>query len=91
MDIRSWEYQQGTLYGFKDYKDYINKQQKGVCLLCENKDNKIKHYHHIVPRHRNGSNNPKNIAGLCECCHTLVHTNEEYEFILLEKKQGIYK
>ena len=43
-DIRNWEYGKGILYGFKDYKDYIIKQQGNKCLLC---NNKIEHYHHI--------------------------------------------
>ena len=85
-NIKNWEYSKGTLYGFKDYKDYISKQQHGHCLLC---NNKIDHYHHIEYRSNNGSNTPKNYIGLCESCHTLVHNNSSYEEELLERKQGI--
>ena len=84
-DIKSWEYQKGILYGFKDYKDYISKQQNGHCLLC---NNKIDHYHHIKYRSSNGSNTIKNYVGLCESCHTLVHNNSSYEEELLERKQN---
>lgn len=85
-DIKNWEYQKGVLYGFKDYKDYISKQQNGHCLLC---NNKIDHYHHIEYRSNNGSNTIKNYVGLCESCHTLVHNNSSYEEELLERKQGV--
>lgn len=88
QDIENWQYSKGPLYGFKDYKDFINQQQKGKCLLC---DNHITRYHHINYRKDNGSDNPKNIAGLCNYCHELVHNNKEYEDILLSKKQGLRK
>ena len=87
-DIRNWEYQQGPLYGFKDYKDYISKQQNGYCLLC---NNKIEHYHHIFYRSKNGSNTPQNYVGLCENCHTMVHNDISYEQELLDRKQGLKK
>lgn len=88
QNISTWQYSKGPLYGFKDYKDFINQQQKGKCLLC---DNIINHYHHITYRKDKGSDNPKNIAGLCDSCHKLVHNNKEYEDLLLSKKQGLKK
>ena len=87
-DIKNWEYSKGLLYGFKDYKDYISKQQNGHCLLC---NNKIDHYHHIYYRSNNGSNTPQNYVGLCNDCHTLVHNDSIYEQDLLDKKQGLKK
>lgn len=75
-DIKNWEYQQGILYGFKDYRDYINKQQGNRCLLCGK--NHIKEYHHIIPQSKNGSNTVSNIAGLCKECHSLVHKDDNY-------------
>ena len=33
-NIRNWEYGQGKLYGYKDYKKYINDVQNGRCLVC---------------------------------------------------------
>ena len=87
-DIKNWEYNKGLLYGFKNYKDYIFKQQNGKCLLC---NNEIKHYHHIFYKSKNGSNVTQNFAGLCHDCHTLVHNDISYEQILLKEKQGIKK
>lgn len=89
IDIKAWEYSKGPLYGFKDYKDFIYQQQKGKCLLCG--CNHIDNYHHINYRKDEGSDNPKNIAGLCSCCHELVHNNKKYENILLSKKEGLRK
>jgi hypothetical protein len=88
-DIKAWEYAYGILYGFKDYKDYISKQQDFCCLLCGKK--KIDHYHHIISKKQNGSNNVANIAGLCEKCHALVHTDSTYKEKLESKKQGMRK
>ena len=87
-DIKNWEYSKSILYGFKDYKDYICKQQGNKCLLC---NNKIEHYHHIYYKSNNGSNTPSNFVGLCENCHTLVHNDSTYEQELLDKKQGFKK
>lgn len=88
-DIRNWKYQQGVLYGFKDYKDYINKQQGNICLLCGK--NHIEEYHHIVPQSKNGSNIVSNIAGLCKECHSLVHKDDNYSAELQSLKTGIKK
>lgn len=86
--IENWQYTKGPLYGFKSYKDYIKEQQHGHCLLC---NNRITNYHHIEYRSRNGSNSVKNIAGLCDDCHELVHNDTEYEKKLLQAKEGLRK
>jgi len=88
QDIKAWEYSKGPLYGYKDYKDYINSLQNGKCLLC---DGKINHYHHIKPRYEGGSDSPVNIVGLCKICHKLVHTNQDKKAELLSKKEGLAK
>ena len=89
-DIKAWEYGKGVLYGYKDYKEYINEQQKGKCLLCET--NKIEYYHHITKKKDSGVDNVSNIAGLCYDCHygpDGVHNNQETEDILLSLKAGL--
>ena len=89
INIKNWQYQKGVLYGFKDYKDYIDKQQGGVCLLCGKCH--IKNYHHIILRSKNGSDTVANIAGLCDECHDSVHKDETYVLDLQSKKTGIRK
>lgn len=73
--IRPWEYQQGPLLGFSSRDDAVYALQEGKCLLCGKPH--IDHYHHVVPRHEHGSDTIANIAGLCNDCHDLVHTNEK--------------
>ena len=92
INIKNWEYSKGPLYGFADYKDYINAEQKGRCLLCGKPH--IDAYHHIVPVHKGGSDSPKNIAGLCDSCHNGkdgVHKNIRATEQLIELKEGSKK
>ena len=91
-NIKNWEYGKGPLYGFKDYKEYIDEEQNHKCLLCGK--NHIHHYHHIVPRSKDGSDTVKNIAGLCDECHNGidgVHKNDAATEQLLTLKTGIHK
>ena len=87
--IRHWDYRKGPLYGYGSLHDAVSEQQGGKCLLC--RKGRIKHYHHIVPRHRNGSNTISNIAGLCGCCHDLVHKEADAANKLTAKKAGMNK
>ena len=68
------DFQNGKLRGYKDEDDYIFHLQEGKCLCC-GKDG-IDHYHHIVPRHKGGSDRWYNKAGLCKRCHGMVHRGE---------------
>ncbi|MEE0929922.1 MAG: RRXRR domain-containing protein [Acutalibacteraceae bacterium] len=88
-DIENWQYQKGPLYGFESPEEYISKQQGCRCLLC--KTNDIKNYHHIIPRSQGGSNTIKNLAGLCDECHDLVHKDNTYTTELSSLKEGIKK
>lgn len=92
QNIYAWEYSKGPLYGFKGYKDYIYSEQGGRCLLCGRKS--IEYYHHIIPKHEGGSDNVKNIAGLCNDCHygnDGVHKNPETRIQLQDLKEGLKK
>lgn len=88
-NIKAWEYGKGPLYGFKNYKDYINNFQNGKCLICG--CDHIDEYHHIKPRKDGGTDTVKNIAGLCDDCHKKVHKNQEYQDMLLDLRSDIYK
>ena len=87
--IQHWDYRKGLLYGYESLHDAVSEQQGGKCLLCGKK--RIEHYHHLIPRYKNGSNTIGNIAGLCECCHDLVHKNIEAAKKLASKKAGMNK
>ena len=68
------DFQNGRLRGYKDEDDYIFHLQDGKCLCCGKE--KIDHYHHIIPRHKGGSDRWYNKAGLCDECHSKVHKGE---------------
>ncbi|MEE0929935.1 MAG: RRXRR domain-containing protein [Acutalibacteraceae bacterium] len=86
-DIKAWQYGKGPLYGYSDYKEYINDVQHGTCLFCGKK--KIEYYHHIIPRKAGGSDKVSNIAGLCYDCHygpQGVHKCQETQDKLFDMK-----
>ena len=90
-NIRAWEYSKGPLYGFETYKDYINAEQNGKCLLC---GKPIHHYHHIMPKSKGGSDTVDNIAGLCDECHNGiggVHKDDTVTEQLQKAKSGCMK
>ena len=87
--IRPWEYQHGPLFGFSSRDDAVYAMQEGKCLLCGKP--KIDHYHHVVPRHEHGSDTIANIAGLCNDCHDLVHTDEKAKARLAKVHVGAKK
>lgn len=91
-NIKAWEYSKGPLYGFENYKDYVNARQNGRCLICGKKN--IDEYHHIVPRSKGGTDRVGNIAGLCHDCHqnaTGVHKNKDTQNKLLGLVEEQYK
>ena len=69
--VKGSDFQNGRLKGFASVYDFIHNQQEGRCALC---GSRIEHYHHIKPRHEGGSDRPENIVGLCNNCHSGVHT-----------------
>ena len=87
-NIRRWEYQQGPLYGKSSVEDAVYTQQGGHCLFCEEP---IDHYHHIVPRHKGGSETLANRCGLCAKHHDLVHKDVAWAKRLTALKEGVNK
>lgn len=88
-ELNNIDYQHGPLFGYEDVEDAVFRKQEGKCLLCGRKQ--IDHYHHIVPRHENGSNTIGNIAGICMKCHDLIHKDEAAMQRLTSKKAGMKK
>lgn len=87
-NIRRWEYQRGPLYGLGSVKDAVYAQQDGRCLFC---DRPIDHYHHVVPRHKGGSETLVNRCGLCREHHNLVHTDKVWADKLVTLREGMNK
>ena len=59
-----------------------------MCLFCKEA---IAHYHHVVPRHKGGSETLDNRVGLCEKHHHLVHTEQKWADKVTAKKAGMNK
>lgn len=87
-NIKNWEYSKGRLYGFDSKYDAVNTRQDGKCLLC---GGTIDRYHHVVPKHEGGSDTVDNLAGLCEHCHTDVHTKKSVKNKLSKIHKGLVK
>ena len=73
-EIHGKEYQQGSLYGYQNMRNYLMAREKGKCQLC-NKDFKGQpsHIHHCKQRSEAGSNRPDNLAILHKSCHEKLH------------------
>ena len=82
------DFQDGPLKGYADVKEAVCDMQSNCCLMC---GDEIEAYHHIIPRHKGGSDNLENLAGLCGKCHTKVHTDPDYAKKLQSKKVGLLK
>ena len=87
-NIQRWQYQRGTLYGKGSVEDAVSAMQEGKCLFCSNP---IEHFHHVVPRRKNGSETLENRVGLCSKHHALVHTDSQWTETLASKKAGLNK
>ena len=88
-NVKRWQYQRGPLYGKGSVDDAVYEMQEGICLLCG--QHEIEHYHHIVPRHKGGSDTLPNKVGLCSKCHHLVHTDSKTANKLSDIKSGMNK
>ena len=86
--IQRWKYQRGPLYRKGSVEEAVFDMQEGHCLFCEKC---IEHYHHVNPRHKNGSDTLENRVGLCKEHHFLVHTEESWAEKLRAKKAGMNK
>jgi len=72
--IKGKEYQQGSLYGYENVKEFLLFRQKGKCQLCKKGyDGNGWHIHHIKERSKGGTDSPSNLALLHKHCHAELH------------------
>lgn len=71
--VQGIDFQNGKLKGYESADEYIFELQKGKCYCC---GKPIRHFHHIIPRSKGGSDGVENKVGLCEECHDLHHKGE---------------
>lgn len=76
----------GPLHGYQNIREALEDLQDGRCLLCG--EHTIEHDHPLIPKSKGGSNTLANMAGLCENCHTLVHTDQAAAEKLAALKAG---
>lgn len=78
----------GSLKDFGTVEAKVSAVQHGKCLLC---NQPIEHFHHIVPKHKNGSETVANCCGLCKKHHDLVHIDKVTQDELSTKATGLLK
>lgn len=84
--IRGVDFQNGRMKGYKSVEDYVFALQDGKCACC---GEPIMDIHHIVPRHKGGSDGPDNRIGLCKKCHAMHHEGKiDIEKVGAEQKYG---
>lgn len=71
--IRGLDFQNGRMKGYADSHEYVSALQNGKCACC---NNSIEHFHHMKSRHEGGSDTPENLIGLCNNCHSKVHSGD---------------
>ena len=71
------DYQNGKLKGYASVDEYVYDQQDGKCVFC---GRPIKHYHHIVPRSKGGSDRPENKVGTTVNGNTIRRTEINLRF-----------
>lgn len=72
-DISGTEYQQGSLLGFWNIREYVLCRDGHKCQCCKGKSkDKILNVHHIESR-KTGGDSPNNLITLCETCHKGYH------------------
>ncbi len=88
-NLKPMDYQHGQLFGYKgSVADAVAAQQDNHCIFCKHA---IEHNHHVIPRHKGGSDTLPNIVGLCNKHHGLVHTDDKWATKLKKKKEGLNK
>lgn len=105
-DFKGTKYQQGELFGYNGYKEYVKHRDGYVCQnpKCKNIDKNnpkqpfyekgIKlEVHHIIRRSMNGTDRVANLLSICTDCHTQANHEKGgdlYE-IYLRRKNYINK
>ncbi|PEZ08947.1 Paclitaxel/taxanoid biosynthesis susceptibility protein TS1 [Bacillus sp. AFS018417] len=71
-DIQGIEYQQGDAFGFWNIRYYVFARDQYTCQICKKKGG-ILHTHHIIERHKGGSDMADNLVTVHEECHQKFH------------------
>ena len=84
--VQGIDFQNGRLKGYASADEFVYERQNGRCFCC---GRPIEHYHHVKPRSEGGSDGPENKIGVCNSCHSRIHTNDlELDVRGYNKKYG---
>jgi len=73
-----WTYQKGQQLGFYNAKQYVLARDNYTCQNCKKRKTVLKlHVHHIIFKSNGGTDNPNNLATLCNSCHKKIHNLKE--------------
>lgn len=88
-DIEGKEYQQGSMYGYRNRIAYLIAREKGICQYCNKKYGKGNGWrlHHIWGKSKD---RPQDWALIHEKCHEELH-KKKLEYLLQKKKFKSYK
>ena len=101
-NIHGEQYQRGPMYDYENLKAYVLARDGYKCQCCKakagsrRKDGTIvkMHMHHVDFKSQGASDNPANIASVCDACHTAANHKpggKLYEWMVKHKKfkQGL--
>ena len=97
MDHPAWwgeDYCHGPLYGYKgrNRKERLHAAvddlQQGHCIFCKQKN---RHYHHIRPVSRGGTDTVENVAGVCDGHHDQLHKDRALFEDMVARKESLNK
>jgi 5-methylcytosine-specific restriction endonuclease McrA len=87
-DIAGIQYQQGSLFGYQNMRNFLMAREHVKCQLCGKKFSKRSgpHIHHVISRAQGGTDREKNLALLHEKCHTKLHKNKLFHLLKPNKQ-----
>lgn len=86
-EIHNEMYQQGRMYEYENVKAYVLAKFSYKCPICGHKFDKQHkpRMHHVTYRSKGATDNPDELAPVCNQCHTAVEHNESGELDKLRK------
>jgi hypothetical protein len=68
-NVKTFWYQLGPQYRFKNVKSYVMARDKYTCQACNSKNIQDLTVHHLVETAKGGTNHPNNLVTVCLNCH----------------------
>jgi ribosomal protein L28 len=87
-DIAGIQYQQGSLFGYQNMRNFLMAREHRKCQLCGKTFSKGNgpHIHHVISRAQGGTDREKNLALLHKKCHVKLHEKKLFHLLRLNKQ-----